>query len=90
MFNYMPELVELNLSNFDMSNVTDTASMLGSCNKLCTLRLDNCNNTTINKITTSYNFPTGKTPSGQNRLLYCKEENFIGIAYPGGWEPRFI
>ena len=88
MFRGCTNLVELDLSNFDASNIIDVnykieASFLG-CNKLHTLRLDNCSNDTIKKIINSGNFPTD-TIEGVTRKIYCKEENAAGLIPPTNW-----
>ena len=104
MFFDCEKLESLDLSNWDMTNVSNeyypdengyypeegNFYMFENCNELHTLRLDNCSTDTINKITTSIGFPTGKTTSGKDRTIYCKEENFVGVVYPGGWKPKFI
>ena len=90
MFNSCASLSSLDLSNWNTSNATSLYSMFNGCNYLKTLRLDNCDNTTIKKIMGTSTLPTGKTPNGSTRYVYCKEENFIGAAYPEGWAPKFI
>ena len=78
----------LDLSNWDMTNVSNTDNMFERCNKLHTLRLDNCNEDTIRKIIESREFPTGKIIGiiGGTRKIYCLEENVVNLAPPNGWE----
>jgi surface protein len=71
----------LDLSNWDMTNVSRTDFMFGGCRELRTLRLDNCNEDTIRKIIESRDFPTGGT-----RKIYCLEKNVANLAPPNGWE----
>ena len=93
MFSYCSKLEILDISNFDMSNVTDvphtTSYMFGDCSKLHTLRLDNCDNDTINKIITSEEFPTN-TITGVTRKIYCKEANVAGLTPPTNWVFEYI
>ena len=90
MFNGCNLLHTLNLSNFDISRVTAMNMMFSDCNYLKTLRLDNCDTATISKIMTASSLPSGKTPFGQTRYFYCKEENLTGATYHGDWQPIFI
>jgi surface protein len=89
MFSDCINLTELNLSNFDMTYVTNTNFMFSSCSSLHTLRLDNCSNNTINKIITSYNFPTGLI-NGETRKIYCRQANAAGLTAPDGWKFVFV
>ena len=86
---YYCKATTLDLSSFNTSNVTNTTSMFSSCNSLHTLRLDNCDNATINKIITSSGFPTGAI-SGVTRTIYCKEENASGLTPPTNWVFSYI
>lgn len=92
------ELEEVDMRNFDMTNVPkkiatgnvappspSNSEMFGLCNKLRILRLDNCSNDTIDKVITSYRFPTGLI-NGETRKIYCKRENAAGLTAPDGWE----
>ena len=90
MFEGCSSLTTLDLSNFDTSNVTDMGRMFNGCNYLKTLRLDNCDTATISKIMTTLSLPSGKTPFGQTRYFYCKEENLAGAVYNEDWQPIFI
>lgn len=90
MFNNCNSLTTLNLSNFDTSKVSGISSMFSGCDYLKTLRLDNCDTATISKIMTAFSLPSGKTPFGQTRYFYCKEENLAGAVYNGDWQPIFI
>jgi surface protein len=73
--------ISLDLSNWDMTNVSRTDFMFGRCLNLRTLRLDNCNEDTIRKIIESRDFPTGG-----KRKIYCLEENVANLAPPNGWD----
>ena len=87
MFSYCSKLETLDIRNFDMGNVTDahtTSYMFGGCDKLQELRLDNCDNDTINKIITSEEFPTNII-TGVTRTIYCKEENLGDLEAPENW-----
>jgi surface protein len=89
MFGCCSNLTTVDLSNFDMTNVTYLMGMFDSCYELHTVRLDNCNNATISKIVTSSNLPTG-TINGETRKIYCKEANASGLTAPNGWEFIFV
>ena len=89
MFAGCSNLAELNISNFDTTNVTSVWNMFGGCDKLHTLRLDNCNNATINKIIKQAYLPTGII-DGVTRKIYCKEENAADLTAPDGWEFIYI
>lgn len=51
MFNGCRSLETLDLSGWDMSNVTDMDYMFNGCGNLNTIRMVGCNQTTIDKIT---------------------------------------
>lgn len=89
MFTSCENLAYLDLSNFDMSNVTENNRMFNNNPKLHTLRLDNCNNITIEKIITLSSFPTNEI-EGVTRKIYCKEENAAGLTEPTNWQFEFI
>ena len=99
MFYLCSALEEVDMRNFDMSNVPsnttningayDNFQMFAHCYKLHTLRLDNCNYSTISKIINSRNFPTGLI-NGETRKIYCKRENVAGLTAPDGWEFIYI
>ena len=89
MFNNCTSLISLDISNFDTSSVTSINGMFANCSKLHTLHLDNCSNDTINKIITSYNFPTNNI-DGQVRTIYCREENAAGLTPPTNWVFSYI
>jgi surface protein len=92
-------LKSLNISNWNMSAITYTTSgnnktfncknMLSGCSSLQELRLDNCNNATINNIITSSGFPTDVI-DGVTRKIYCKEENAAGLIAPTNWVFEFV
>ena len=98
MFASCTALTTLNLSNFDMNAITisdfnaswsKNYQMFKNCKNLQELRLDNCDNTTISRIITSADFPTG-TIDGVTRKIYCKEENAADLTAPDGWEFIYI
>jgi hypothetical protein len=64
-------------------------SMLYSCKKLHTLRLDNCNNSNISKIITSTSFPTNVI-YGATKTIYCKEEEAAGLTVPRNWVFSYV
>jgi hypothetical protein len=61
--------------------------MFSDCTSLAELRLDNCDNNTINKIITSLNFPT--FTSGTHKI-YCKQANASGLTAPQGWTFSYV
>ena len=97
MFRGCYELTSLDISNFDMSkcskgymeSMNDDYYMFGHCNKLHTLRLDNCSNDTISKIISSIGFPTNEI-EGVTRKIYVKQENAAGLTPPTNWEFVFV
>ena len=89
MFKNCHSLTSLDLSNWDMSNVTSVGNMFSDCDSLHTLHLDNCSYDTINKIITSYNFPTNVI-EGVTRTIYCKEENAAGLTAPTNWVFSYV
>ena len=92
MFNGCEKLTSLNISNWDMTKITASYSysqMFSGCTALHTLRLDNCNNDTINKIITSGYFPTNAI-EGVTRTIYCKEENAAGLVAPTNWVFSYV
>lgn len=92
MFSKCTNLTDLDISNFDISHITSMnyiIDMFYNCNSLHTLRLDNCNNDTINKIITSDGFPTNAI-DGITRTIYCKEENAAGLSAPECWVFSFV
>ena len=93
MFYECNNLTSLNLSNWDMTIIEDTNSytgfMFAYCYALQELRLDNCSNDTINKIITSYAFPTNAI-DGVTRTIYCKEENIGDLVAPTNWVFSYV
>jgi surface protein len=89
MFYGCNSLTTLNLSNFDMTNVTDASYMFKSCGKLTTLRLDNCSKDTIKKIITSEDFPKFDAFAG-GHYIYCKQANASGLTPPQGWRFTYV
>jgi surface protein len=89
MFNNCRSLESLNLSNFEIGEDCSVDSMLNGCNKLHTLRLDNCNEDTISKIIWYGSLPTGLV-NGETRKLHCKQVNAEALARPDGWEFVYV
>ena len=52
MFGYCGNLTTLDLSNFNTSKVTDMGNMFKYCEKLTTVKVINCDESTKNKILT--------------------------------------
>ena len=50
MFYFCRGLTSLDLSNWNMDNVSDTTSMFSNCFRLRTITMKNCNQATIDKI----------------------------------------
>ena len=63
--------------------------MLRMCTSLHTLRLDNCDNTTISKIIKSSGFPINAI-EGVTRTIYCKRANAEGLTAPTNWAFSYI
>ena len=84
MFNNCADLEYLNLSNASIDYYSYNM-ILNTCTSLRELRLDNCGKTTISKIVSSSNLPTG-TINGETRKIYCIESRASGITVPDGWE----
>ena len=92
MFYGCPKLTSLDLRNFDLNKCTSSSAcsiMFYNCTSLHTIRLDNCDNYTINKIITSSSFPTG-TISGVTRKIYCKQANASGLTAPTNWTFSYV
>jgi hypothetical protein len=63
--------------------------MFSSCESLYTLRLNNCNGYTVNKLITSEYFPTNAI-EGKTRTIYCKESAADGLTPPENWVFSFV
>lgn len=87
MFASCENLEVLNLSNWNLNN--DMERSFYGCSSLHTIRLDNCNNDTINKVVSSSEFPTN-TISGVTRKIYCKQSNVTGLTAPSGWVFEYV
>ena len=86
MFYDCSSLTTLNLSNFDLCNVQPSPSAIFyGCINLKEIRLDNCNNDTILKMTQTIGFPVDN-----NGKIYCKQANAAGLTAPDGWEFVYI
>ena len=101
MFNWCNMLQELDIRNFELvhedGSWVEMNSMLGDCNSLQILRLDNCSNATISRIINESSIPqeiiydTSTDPwTPIPRKIYCKEENAAGLTAPSGWEFVFV
>ena len=80
------DLETLDIRNIDTTNCQTFSfgNSFNYCNKLHTLRLDNCPNDTINKIITSTNFPTGAI-EGVTRKIYINPNNRGDLTPPTNW-----
>ena len=82
------DLETLDIRNFNIADCNLKNSFTGNafqyCNKLHTLRLDNCSKDTINKIITSIGFPTGLV-DGEPRKIYVNPDNIGDLPVPKGW-----
>lgn len=97
MFEGCYSLLTLDIRNFDMTNVicdtsdeygtNNCAYMLDDCSDLQTLRLDNCNAITLNKIINHASLPTNSFDNGK---IYCKEESAAGLVAPEGWVFEYV
>ncbi len=83
-------LQSLNLSNFDISENAGTTQMFTGCRRLIELRLDGCNNYTIDRIINSDGFPTGSISISDTRLIYCKESERRNLEPPDGWDFSYV
>ena len=83
MFASCENLEVLNLSNWNLNN--DMERSFYGCSSLHTIRLDNCNGDTINKVISSSEFPTN-TISGVTRKIYVNPDNIGDLTAPDGWE----
>jgi surface protein len=85
MFANCLSLIELDIRNFDMTNVTNTSYIFNRCLSLTTLHLDNCSKDTVNKIISDSSFP-----ADNNGIIYCKRASAFGLKAPGNWEFSYI
>lgn len=88
MFRLCHDLEELDIRNFNLDKIIPTAGMtigqlFQGCDKLHTIRLDNCNDDTVRKIITSGLFPTGDI--GVTRKIYVSRFFDSSIQPPDGW-----
>ena len=91
MFGNCASLETIDLSNWDLSKCSfrpygGYSALFTDCNSLHTVKLDNCNNFTIDKIMGQ--LPTG-TIEGVTRKIYCKQANAEGLTPPTGWVFEF-
>ena len=92
MFVGCDELETLDIRNLNITDCNSNPTITNAfsdCDKLHTLRLDNCPNDTINKIITSTGFPTG-TIEGVTRKIYCKESEAAGLTAPENWVFEYV
>ena len=94
MFRLCYDLEELDIRNFNLDKIIPTAGMtigqlFQGCDKLHTIRLDNCNNDTISKIITSGLFPTNAI-EGITRKIYCKKSEAAGLTAPTNWIFEYV
>ena len=85
MFCYCESLTSLDISNFDVSNI-HVDFILEGCTGLQTLRLDNCNTDTIDKIIA---FNSG-IPVNNYGTIYCRESEAAGLTPPGNWVFEYV
>ena len=82
------DLETLDIRNFNIADCNLKNSFTGNafqyCNKLHTLRLDNCSKDTINKIITSIGFPTGLV-DGEPRKIFVNPDNIGDLTAPTNW-----
>ena len=81
----------LDISNFNISETANVTNMFHGCTRLHTLRLDNCNATTISKIINDREFPKG-TVSGYTRTIFCKQSviEAANLEPPENWIFSFV
>jgi surface protein len=89
MFSDCWNLTSLDISNFDMTNVTDINGIFGNCINLTSLNLLDCSSDTVSKIITSSHFPTNII-EGTARTIYCSKENAGELIAPTNWEFDYI
>ena len=89
MFSGCNNLTKLDLSNWEINKKGIVFLTFDSCTSLHTLRLDNCNNITINKLITSLGFPTNAI-KGVTRKIYVKQENAADLTPPTNWIFEFV
>ena len=96
MFYNCTNLQEVDIRNFDLSSLEGgyVLGMFENCNNLHTLRLDNCNNATINKIIGHSTFPDNEIMDSEGnkiiRRIYCKQENTSGLTIPKNWIFEYV
>jgi surface protein len=81
----------IDLRNFHIANpdIVNKELTFKDCYRLHTLRLDNCDNTTIKTLIESTEFPTNPI-AGVTRKIYCKKENAAGLTQPVNWKFEYI
>ena len=82
MFASCENLEVLNLSNWNLNS--DMERSFYGCSSLHTIRLDNCNSNTINKVISSSEFPTN-TIEGVTRKIYVDRDNIADLTEPANW-----
>lgn len=92
MFYNCTSLTELDLSNFNLDPdniISAPIGMLENCNNLHTLRLDNCDNFTLQSIINWGDLPTSAI-DGVTRTIYCKESQMDEVIKPENWVFSYV
>ena len=87
MFASCKNLEVLNLSYWNLNN--DMERSFYGCSSLHTIRLDDCNSNTINKVISSSEFPTN-TISEVTRTIYCKRSEAYDLEPPTNWVFEYV
>ena len=82
MFASCENLEVLNLSDWNLNS--DMERSFYGCSSLHTIRLDDCNSDTINKVISSSEFPTN-TIEGVTRKIYVNRDNIADLTAPDNW-----
>lgn len=93
MFERCEKLIYLDIRNFNIYDVNTNGMFLG-CDDLRVLRLDNCDDSTIEKIINDTDLPTGDK-DGRLRKMYLPEKYATnpeenGLTAPDGWEFAYL
>ena len=91
MFAYCNDLETLDIRSLNIAIRATITNAFYNCNRLHTLRLDRCENDTINKIITSTGFPTGlvwndKEGTNVTRKMWVSPKYVGDLTAPDGWE----
>lgn len=86
LFSNCTGLKEVDISNWNAENSSlSYINAFMGCTSLHTIRMDNCNNTTIRKVIINGDFP-----SSNKGTIYCKRANAEGLTAPGNWQFSYI